>query len=204
MKTINITEILEYYDGILTFAARDPIGGHYVGDMIDKEGDYDRYLVVGVRPDRLDDLRAGQVDLRTLLLETPEGKWYITTPEGNIDDPQALVPQSTPLAESDYLPDDGYFLGPQEPADGKAIQRAVEQGKVVELTGQVDRVSRSAGEWSLLTDSGVKTGKTAPFGPGLDGLQIGKRYRFKCAEVTELDPLWRDRKTLYLHSIEPA
>ena len=41
-------------------------------------------------------------------------------------------------------------------------------------------------------------------GGGLDGLQVGKRYRFKCAEVTELDALWRDRKTLYLQSIETA
>ena len=62
----------------------------------------------------------------------------------------------------------------------------------------------SAGEWGLLTDQGVKTGKVAPGGPDLDGLQVGKRYRFNCAEVTELDALWRDRKTLYLQSIEAA
>lgn len=31
MKTVKITEILDYYDGILAFAAQDPIGGHYVG-----------------------------------------------------------------------------------------------------------------------------------------------------------------------------
>ena len=62
----------------------------------------------------------------------------------------------------------------------------------------------SAGEWGLLTDQGVKTGKVAPGGPDLDGLQVGKRYRFKCVEVTELDALWRDRKTLYLQSIESA
>lgn len=29
MKTINLTEILEYYDGIQIFAAQDVIGGHY-------------------------------------------------------------------------------------------------------------------------------------------------------------------------------
>lgn len=54
----------------------------------------------------------------------------------------------------------------------------------------------------LLTDHGVKTGRVAPAGPDLDGLRVGKRYRFKCAEVTESDDLWRDRKMLYLQSIQ--
>ena len=50
----------------------------------------------------------------------------------------------------------------------------------------------------------MKTGKVAPGGPALDGLQVGKRHRFKCAEVAVLDALWRERKTLYLQSIEIA
>ena len=50
----------------------------------------------------------------------------------------------------------------------------------------------------------MKTGKTIPRGPSLDGLQVGKRYRFQCTEVTELDPLWRNQKALYLQSIETA
>ena len=57
-KTVKLTEILDYYDGIQLFAARDPIGGHYVCDMIDTAGDFDRYVVVGVRPERLDEFRA--------------------------------------------------------------------------------------------------------------------------------------------------
>ena len=204
MKTVKLTEILEYYDGIQIFAAQDPIGGQYVGEMIDTVGDFDRYAVVGVRPERLDDLRSGRVDLRTLLLESPGGEWYITTANGTIDDPLALEPQQTPLAETDYLPEAGYFLDDEPSDDAPAIQRVLERGKVVAVSGQVEQVNRSTGEWGLLTDHGVKTGKVAPGGPDLDGLQVGKRYRFKCAEVTELDALWRDRKTLYLQSIETA
>lgn len=206
MKTIKLTEILEYYDGIQIFAARDPIGGHYVGDMIDTVGDDDRYLVVGVRPERLDDLRAGKVDLRALLLETPGGEWYIATAKGTIDDPHTLIPQSTPLADSDYLPDDGFFLGPDPdaPVDDQTIRNAVDRGKAVTVTGQIEQVNRSAGEWALLTDHGVKAGKTFPGGPGLDGLRVGKRYRFRCAQVAELDLLRQDRQTLYLQSVEAA
>ena len=45
MKTVKITEILDYYDGILAFAAQDPIGGHYVGSIIERTNENDRYLV---------------------------------------------------------------------------------------------------------------------------------------------------------------
>ena len=204
MKTVKLTEILEYYDGIQIFAAQDPIGGHYICEMIDTVGDFDRYAVVGVRPERLDDLQAGRVDLRTILLESPDGEWYITTAAGAIDDPLTLEPQQTPLAETDYLPEEGYFLDDEPPDVAPAIQRALELGKVVAVSGQVELVNRSAGEWGLLTDHGVKTGKVAPGGPDLGGLQVGKRYRFKCAEVTEPDALWRDHKTLYLQGIEAA
>ena len=205
MKTAKITEILDYYDGILAFTAQDPIGGHYVGSLIERTSENDRYLVVGTRPERLNDLRNGKVDLRNILLESPHGEWYITTPEGTIDDPLTLELQQATLADTDYLPGNGYLLGPEEPPDIDAkIQRALERGKAVAIVGQVDKVNRSAGEWGLLTDHGVKTGKVAPSGPGLDGLQVGKHYRFKCAEVTELDPLWRDQQTFYLVSVETS
>ena len=203
MKTIRITEILEYYDGIQIFAACDPIGGHYIGEMIETVGDYDRYAVVGVHPKRLEDLRDGKVDLRTLLLETPGGEWYTVMPEGEVDDPQKLIPQSTPLAETDHLPGEGYFLGPKDTPDNvAAIARALDRGKVVILTGLVEQANRSIGEWALLSEDGIQSGRTYPGGPKLDGLRVGRRYRFKCAQVTELDPLWRDKQTLYLHHVE--
>ena len=203
MKTVKLAEILEYYDGILLFAAQDPIGGNYLCEAIDTVGDFDRYAVVGVRPERLEDFRAGDVDLRTLMLEAPEGEWYITIADGTTEDPLKLEAQLVPLTETEYLPGEGYFLGPKdEPDNGAAIARALERGKVVTLTGLVEQANRSAGEWALLTEDGVQAGRTYPGGPGLDGLQIGKHYRFRCAQVSELDPLWRDKEILYLHHVE--
>ena len=204
MKTVKLTEILDYYDGIQIFAARDPIGGHYVCEMIDTVVDFDRYVVVGVRPERLDEFRTGEVDLRTLLLEAPDGEWFITIANGTIDDPLTLVPQQEPLSETEYLPDEGFFLEAPTTVSESDIKQAVERGNVAVFTGQVELANRSRGEWSLLTDTGVRTGRTAPGGPSLDGLQVGKLYRFNCAEVTKPDPLWRDQKTLYLQGIEAA
>ena len=111
MPTVKLTEILDYYDGIQIFAAQDPFGCHYVCDMVDTVGDFDRYVVVVVvRPERLDDFRTGRVDLRTLQLESPYGEWYITTADGTIDDPLILELRQEPLMETDYLPDEGFFL----------------------------------------------------------------------------------------------
>ena len=202
MKTVKLAEILEYYDGILLFTACDPIGGNYLCEAIDTVGNHERYAVVGVRPERMADFRAGRVDLRTLMLESPGGEWYITVADGGMDDPLALEPQHVPLTETGYLPGEGYFCGPEEPPDDGAIRRALERGKVVALTGLVEQANRGVGEWALLTEDGIRSGKTYPGGPGLDGLQVGKRYRFKCAQVTGLDSVCRDKQTLYLHHVE--
>ena len=204
MKTVKLTEVLDYYDGIQLFAARDPIGGHYIGDMIDAVGDFDRYLVVGVRPERLDDFRSGKVDLRTLLLECPDGEWYITVADGTIDDPLTLVSQREPLAETEYLPDEGFFLEAPTAVSESDINHAVERKDVVTHTGQVELADKSAGEWRLLTHRGSIRGKTYPGGPKLDGLRVGERYRFRCAEVPGTDPYWRNQKVLYLRRIETA
>ena len=205
MKMVKLTEVLEYYDGILLFTAQDPIGGNYIGEAVGTAGDFDRYAVVGVRPERLEDFRAGEVDLRTLMLEAPGGEWYITVDDGGTDDPLTLEPQRVPLTETEYLPKEGYFWGPEKPPDHDGdVARALERGRTVTITGALEQANRSAGKWALLSGDGIQSGRTYPGGPGLDGLQVGRRYRFKCAQVTELDPLWRDQQTLYLHHVEEA
>lgn len=202
MKTIYPTAILDYYDGVLAFEGRDAIGGHYIGAAVKPEGGYDRYLVTGVRPERLQKFRSGVLDLRTLLLEAPGGEWYITLTNSDPGDALSLEPQYGPLAETDLLPDDGYTLGIIEPVGEPEVQQALASGKAVTLVGEIDRVNRSSGDWALLTDAGVKSGKTAQGGAALNGLQIGKRYRFRCAVINESDAFWRNRPTLYLARFE--
>ena len=73
---------------------------------------------------------------------------------------------------------------------------------MVTLTGLVEQANRSVGEWALLTEDGIQSGRTYRGGPGLDGLQVGKRYRFKCAQVAGFDSLWQDKQTLYLYHVE--
>lgn len=110
MKTILHTATLEYYDGILLFEARDPIGRHYIASQIDEVDGLDRYAVVGVAPDSLRRFRAGLIDLRSLMLEMPDGEWYIARPTADVDTPIDLELQTEPLEDTEYLPDDGLVL----------------------------------------------------------------------------------------------
>ncbi len=109
MRTIRPVEILDYYDGIEIFAGRDAIGGHYIALVVDAMPQYDRYVVVGVAPERLRQFRAGVVDLRPLLLEAPDGEWYITNADVAYGEPLTLQPQSGPIPEK-FLPEAGFFL----------------------------------------------------------------------------------------------
>ena len=110
MKTILHTATLLYYDGVQIFEGRDLIGGHYVATLIDDANGADVYAVVGVSPESLRRFRAGAIDLKSLMLETPSEQWYIAQPESGEGVPIRLQPQTSALAESGFLPDDGLVL----------------------------------------------------------------------------------------------
>ena len=117
MTSIELTDVLLYYDGIQVFEGRDAIGGHYVGVNIGLEITTDRYLVTATVPRRLQEFRSGDLDLKTLLLEAPEGAWYLTTDEGTDDAPLFLEPQPGPISQSPYLPGPKVILSATSPED---------------------------------------------------------------------------------------
>ena len=110
MKTINLTDILVYYDGVQVFEGRDADGGHYIGAAIGPGISTNRYMVTGADPERLQQFRVGQLDLRTLLLEAPGGQWYITVDKEGGNTPLFLEPQPGPVAECDCLPGPNFIM----------------------------------------------------------------------------------------------
>ena len=110
MKTIRHTDTLVYYDGIQVFEGCDPTGERYIGVMIDSQDDADVYLVAGVDMVRLRQFRSGSLDLKTLLLEGAERGWYTTRANDDLMQSLILKAQDGPLAERDFLPDDGFLL----------------------------------------------------------------------------------------------
>ena len=111
MKTIKHTNTLVYYDGVRVFAGQDDVGDYYVGAMIDTVGDADRYLVVATGSEPLRRFYAGDVDLRTLLLESSVDGWYSALVDDDFERPVSLESQQGQLLEMDYLPEAGFRLG---------------------------------------------------------------------------------------------
>ena len=120
MKTIKHTNTLVYYDGVQVFVGQDANGVRYVGAMIDSPGDADRYLVVAVPQAGLRRFYAGELDLRTLLLESAADGWHTALVDDDFERPVPLEPQPGRLLDMDYLPEAGFHLG-KAPADALAI-----------------------------------------------------------------------------------
>ena len=130
MKAIKLTDILVYYDGVQVFAGRDAIGGHYVGAAIGPGIVTNRYMVTGADPERLRQFRGGLLDLRTLLLEAPDGEWFVTVDKEGGDSPLYLEPQPGPVAECDCLPGPNFTLD-DDPIDDQALREARERNNTV-------------------------------------------------------------------------
>src|SRR4051794_39409625 len=76
-KDLEYFGTLSYYDGIQIFECRDEVGGNYIGVLVDEfEDGYPIYVVVGVKPIRLQEFRLGKVDLLTIMRDRPRGEWF--------------------------------------------------------------------------------------------------------------------------------
>ena len=118
--TIQHSDTLVYYDGIEVFEGHDSNGGLYVGVLIDIQDDIGEYLVTRVSSDRLQELRSGSLDLRRLLLDSSQPEWYITKAVGDLSQPLLLEEQHHQLADTDLLPDDGFFLN-ESPVENDVV-----------------------------------------------------------------------------------
>jgi hypothetical protein len=73
MKKIKHTSSLFYYDGVQIFEGLDDIGGHYIALLVDSGDDGDRYVIVGVSPEKLREFRSGSLELRELFTNRVAG-----------------------------------------------------------------------------------------------------------------------------------
>lgn len=75
----------------------------------------------------------------------------------------------------------------------------------ITLEGSFEKFNRGDGSWGLLTNEGKRSGKVKAGGPSLDGLEVGRRYRFYCEEeIGEVAITGRELRILYLKAHEPA
>ena len=75
----------------------------------------------------------------------------------------------------------------------------------VTLIGEFEKVNRHIGAWGLLTPNGIYSGKVREGGPSLNGLSVGRVYKFVCVEeIEEIEGTGRESRTLYLSEYESA
>lgn len=110
MTTIKVTEILDYYDGPRVVLAQDAHGRPYLADFIAADGEPEQYQVVPAPDALLAQLRIGEVDLRSFLLEAGANEWYLTDPTRTMEPELALTRQESPIARSEWLPPPGYTI----------------------------------------------------------------------------------------------
>src|SRR5437667_2253337 len=94
MNAIRHRETLVYYDGVQLFEGVDRIGGHYLCLLIHTDGSSEKYLTVGISPDRLRDFKAGEVELRKVILERELDGWFIAQSNGDLTQEIVLQPQA--------------------------------------------------------------------------------------------------------------
>ncbi len=133
MKTVTPQTVLDYYDGIQIFTASDEIGGQYIGTMVGTEGAHGRYLITGVSPANLHLFRCGEMDLRTLLLESPIYERFITVASGKFSDPLSLTAVEEPLEQSSLLPEEGFFLEEEPIQDSLVLEAKARNNLVLEV-----------------------------------------------------------------------
>lgn len=116
MTTIHHTNTLFDYDGPQLFEAHDDDGGQYLALLVDSEEEQNRYQVVQVDPESLQQFCAGALELRSLIAEASRNQWYLATTT-NLDEPLAIERQRMPIEEH-FLPDEGFTLADSPPKEG--------------------------------------------------------------------------------------
>lgn len=130
MRTIRHTKTLFYYDGPQVFEARDGIGGHYIGVMVDPENGEDRFLIKGASPENLRLFRSGALDLRNLLLDPVCDTWFLGSAPGGLGEPIAVIERSDPLEATGFLPEPGFVLHDQV-TENETLREARERNNLV-------------------------------------------------------------------------
>ena len=110
MLEIQYKSTLFEYDGPQIIESRDRKGAHYIAVAVEDNGADNQYLVVVTEVEKLRKFRAGELDLRSLLVESSHYGWYLTAADVNKDRSVTIQLQQGSLLEYDNLPDSDLFL----------------------------------------------------------------------------------------------
>ena len=113
-KFLEYKSTITYYDGPEVILALDHLGGNYVGMAVDSDKTVFKFLVVGITPNALYLLRTGEVDLRSVLVDSAKYGWYFCETD-SLEDPIKIEDQDMDSIPDMLLPEHGFFV--TEPID---------------------------------------------------------------------------------------
>jgi hypothetical protein len=133
LGTLEPASVLFEYDGPCTFFCTSPSGELLLAHQCGEDGRTVRFVVVPITPDRVEELKAGAVDVHSVLSQ-PETVWLVDVAR----EWSVVAVRATTLAAipNKYLPLPGTPLWPVG-SSGNGVQT---------LNGQTEREAFGAGE----------------------------------------------------------
>ena len=130
IKCIEYKSTLMYYDGPELIEANDRIGGQYIGVALDSSKTIFNFLVVGVNPKLLHQLRRGELDLRTVVVESASDGWYLCETD-NLDEPIPIQDQGIASIPDELLPNENCFISEKIDSDDVTMLEATDRDRFV-------------------------------------------------------------------------
>ena len=109
-KAILHERILDYVDGPIVIEARGDDGRRYLCDSLGDCDAGEQFVVVPVTDDLVNDLNRGKSCMMQVMAQAGSEEWYISVPQWDFREPFTIERQEEPIAESSYLPGEGYML----------------------------------------------------------------------------------------------
>lgn len=114
IRSIEIIQILEYFDVPQLFIGKDKVGTKYFCLLLDFIGGKPFYLACTISNTRIDNFISGRIDLREIFVEPEIQQWYTVK---ELDNEKVLLDDysfgENNIIPEKYLPSEGYFL-PQQ------------------------------------------------------------------------------------------
>lgn len=103
-----LIEILDYYDGILLFAAKDSQEALFLSMLVERSLNGDKYLAFSIAQEQFESFRAGQIELLKLIEKSDRSKVFLLQSLDGLNDKYLgeSFPDEIPPA---WFPSEGYF-----------------------------------------------------------------------------------------------
>lgn len=127
-KSLNISQILVYYDMPELFIATDEVETSFICLLVDINDNVPNYIATAISSNRLSSFIKGQVELREILTQPESKEWYTFI----IDNEQILARRAEfEVIPEQFLPDNGFYLNNEIMDNSSIVQEVVEKDNAV-------------------------------------------------------------------------